>query len=86
MQDEDCCLALALERRLPSAYRWRAAARRDCGWLIGAVEDMRMAARMAPTANKKEAALKVVSPPRFFLACLTGNRAAGIKALCTATW
>ncbi len=60
LQDEDCCLALALKRRLPSAYRWRAAARRDCGWWAGALEDMRMAARMAPTPDKKEAALKVL--------------------------
>ncbi|BDA49924.1 hypothetical protein COCOBI_15-0520 [Coccomyxa sp. Obi] len=58
--DEDCCLALALERRLPSAFRWRAAARRDCGWLVGAVEDMRVAARMAPTADKREAAMQEV--------------------------
>lgn len=59
LQDEDCSLALALERRLPSAYRWRAAARRDCGWIAGALEDMRVAARMAPTPDKKEAALAV---------------------------
>lgn len=65
LQDEDCCLALALERRLPGAYRWRAAARRDCGWLVGAVEDMRMAARMAPTADRREVALKVLLSPNF---------------------
>jgi hypothetical protein len=59
LQDEDCSLALALERQLPSAYRWRAAARRDCGWIAGALEDMRMAARMAPIPDKKEAALAV---------------------------
>ncbi len=52
-------MAIALDRRLPSAYRWRAAARRDCGWIVGALEDMRMAARMALTPDKHEAALQV---------------------------
>lgn len=63
MQDRDFCVALVLERRLPSAYRWRAAARRDCRYMFGAVQDMRMAARMAPTPEKKEAALLVSSCP-----------------------
>ncbi|CAL8465547.1 g5083 [Coccomyxa elongata] len=73
--DEDCCLALALKRRLPSAYRWRAAARRDCGWLAGALEDMHMAARMAPTADKKEAALKEVGKLEEWIEVLEESQA-----------
>ena len=59
MQEVDACAALALDPEFAEGYYWRACARCDGGYVIGAVADMRTCIEKLQDDNLKSIAQQV---------------------------